>query len=41
METCEKLPNSLKTNAECRAAISTCTSKGDGGCIVSGIDCKD
>lgn len=40
-DTCDKLPTTYLTDAECRAKISTCTTKSGGGCIESGASCSD
>ncbi|CAD8070415.1 unnamed protein product [Paramecium primaurelia] len=39
--TCDKLPQSLISDKDCRDAIITCTTKSGGGCIISGNNCSD
>nr|AAS94225.1 surface antigen A [Paramecium tetraurelia] len=39
--TCDKLPVNLATDSDCRALISTCTTKTGGGCVDSGNNCSD
>jgi Notch-like protein len=39
--TCDKLPIIYITDPECRARISTCTTKKGGGCVDSGTFCSD